>query len=130
MSFLDSLESNLKNLEEGSGSTPDTAHGRRRRETDRARMLAESGNAERLRASPFAGELLGHLTRIGHRTRTKVRMVWIGTTLRYEARDRRLELRPTPEGLIAVFIDNAEEWQRKPLSLDGNPEELAREWLG
>ena len=130
MSFLDSLESNLKNLEARSESASDTARDRRRREKDRARMLAESGNAERLRASPFAGELLGHLTRMGYRTRTKVRMIWIGTTVRYEARDRRLELRPTPEGLVAVFIDSMQERQRKPLSLDSDPEELAREWLG
>jgi hypothetical protein len=130
MSYLDSLESNLKNLEARTETASGTARDRRRRETDRARMLAESGNAEKLRAAPFATELLKHLTRMGHATRTKVRMIWIGTTLRFEARERRLELRPTVDGFVAVFVDNAEEKRRRPLSLEGNPEELAREWLG
>lgn len=130
MSFLDSLESNLKNLEARTESAAASPRERRRREADRARMLAEASHAEELKASPFTSELLKHLTRIGFETRTKVRMAWIGTKLRFEARDRKMELRPTADGIVAAFIEDGEERKTKPVNLAGNAEALAREWLG
>jgi hypothetical protein len=73
--------------------------------------------------------LLKQATRIGYATRTKVHLAWIGTTLRLEARGSKLELRPTPQGVVAVFIENNAEVRSVAVDLGGNPESLAREWL-
>lgn len=56
-------------------------------------------------------------------------MLWAGTTLRLEARDRRLELRPTPEGVQAVFVESGEDRESFPLDLESDPEKLAKRWL-
>ena len=75
-------------------------------------------------------ELLRQAARIGHSMRTKVHIAWLGPALRLEARDRRLELRPTPEGVVAVETGNGGEIRSRPVDLQGNPEALLREWLG
>jgi hypothetical protein len=62
--------------------------------------------------------------------RTKVYIAWLDDSLRLDARERRLELNPTPEGIDAVFCENGKEIRRTRIDLTGNPEELAREWLG
>ena len=54
----------------------------------------------------------------------KVNFIWLGTTLRMEAREERLELEPTPSGVDAVFPD-----RRVALDLDGKPGRLIQEWL-
>ena len=45
------------------------------------------------------------------------------------ARERRLELRPTPKGIVAIYLENNRETRSAPLDLKGNPETLIRDWL-
>ena len=127
MSFLDNLENTLKSLEsrEEGQETGD----RERRERERRETLAAAPHAERLKSSPYTNELLRQATRIGYGMRTKVHLAWIGTTLRLEARDRKLELRPTAEGIQAVFFHDGQQLRNVPVDLEGSPEALAREWL-
>jgi hypothetical protein len=129
MSFLDSLENNLKSMEsrEETGSHDRGSH--RQRDSERAQSQASAANAERLRKGPYTAELLKQATRLGHAMRTKVHLAWLGTTLRLEARGKKLELRPTPAGVIAAFIENNVEVRTAPVDLAGNPESLVREWL-
>jgi hypothetical protein len=130
MSFLDSLENNLKSMEsrEEGGSHERGAQGRHR-ESERARTQASAASAERLRKGAFTTELLKQATRLSHAMRTKIHLAWLGTTLRLEARGHKLELRPTPAGVIAAFIENNVEVRTAPVDLAGNPESLVREWL-
>jgi hypothetical protein len=127
MGFLDNLESNLKSLEARAESedrrTPQD------RAAERAQALALAPWAEKLRKGAFTGELLRQATRLGHGRRTKVRISWIGAILRLEAAERRLELRPTPAGVTAVFAEGQKELQSRAVDLEGNAEALAREWL-
>jgi len=102
----------------------------RARESERAQAQAIAPFAEQLKKSPFTANVLTHAARMGHSLRTKVHVAWLGNTLRLEARDRRLELRPTATGIVAVSIENGNEATGKPLDLTGNPEQLIREWLG
>ena len=69
------------------------------------------------------------VTRIGHGLRTKVNIVWLGTTLRLQAREHKLELRPGPEGVVAHFLVNEKEIRKQKLDLSSDPELLAKEWL-
>lgn len=127
MGFLDNLEDNLKNLErqdERDGS----AH--ERRQSERAEALAVAPWAEKLKTSPFTTELMNKAVEAGHRIRTKVYMTWLGTTLRLEARDSKLELRPTTDGVRAVFLKGVEETKSRVIDLGGKPAELIAEWLG
>jgi hypothetical protein len=55
--------------------------------------------------------------------------MWIGTTLRLEARGHRLELRPGAKGVTAVFLRGAEEVRQEPIDLSGNPQKLVGEWM-
>jgi hypothetical protein len=66
---------------------------------------------------------------VGFSFRTKVHIAWLGSSLRLEAREKRLELRPTPAGIVAVYIENGQETRTEPLDLAGNPEALVRAWL-
>ena len=130
MSFLDNLESNLKNLESREDRGEQKGRDARLRDAERARATASATYAGQLKKSPYTSELLKHVNRLGHATRTKAHIAWLGTTLRLEARGHRLELRPTPEGVVAAFFDNKTELRITPLDLSGDPEILAREWLG
>ena len=127
MSFLDNLENNLKSLE-GRDEAADRGNARQQ-EAERRKALASAPSAERLKSAPFTAELLRQATRAGHQARTKVHLAWLGTTLRLEARERRLELRPTPDGVVAVFLDNGREVRVQPIDLEGDPQALIREWL-
>ena len=129
MSFLDNLESNLKSMESREERGDQKGRNAKSREFERARTQASAVFAEQLRKGPYAAELLKQATRLGHAMRTKVHLAWLGTTLRLEARGSKLELRPTPRGVVAVFIENNEEVRSAPVDLGGNPESLAREWL-
>ena len=127
MSFLDNLESNLKNLERA--DERDTTSDRNRRQSERAQALAAAPYAEALKKGAFTAGLLEHATRIGFGKRMKVNMAWIGSVLRLDARERRLELRPTPEGVVAVFAEGGVEKASEPVDLTGDPEQLAVRWL-
>src|ERR1700736_1783468 len=130
MSFLDNLEDNLKNLESSEQGKDDKERQQRARESERARAVAAAPYAEELKKGPYTAELLKQATRVGYSLRVKVHIAWLGSILRLEARDRRLELRPTPSGIVAVYIENNQETRSEPLDLKGKPEELVRNWLG
>jgi hypothetical protein len=129
MSFLDNLESNLKSMESREERGDQNSRDAKLRDSEHARTQASGVCAEQLRKGPYAAELLKQATRLGHAMRTKIHLAWLGTTLRLEARGSKLELRPTPEGVIAVFIENNAEVRSVPVDLAGNPGSLARAWL-
>ena len=129
MSFLDNLENSLKSLENASGQE-DATREKDRRKLDAAAQNAVAPWAEQLKKSAYTEELLKTATREGFKSRTKVYITWLGTTLRLEARERRLELRPSTNGVIATFLLNAEEKGSRLLQLRGDPADLVREWLG
>lgn len=128
MSFLDNLESSLKNLE----NTNERGNGKeqQRRREDRARAAAVAPSAQALKASPFPNELITQAVRIAHGMRVKVNMSWLGSTLRLDARERRLELQPTADGILAVFSEDGHETATEPVDLNTtNAETLAQRWL-
>jgi len=129
MSFLDNLENNLKSLESSTEGKEDAARREQARASERANAQASAPFAEELKKGPFTAELLKQATRIGYSQRVKVHFAWLGTTLRLEARERRLELRPTPAGVVAVYLEGGQETRSETLELAGNPEELVRRWL-
>jgi hypothetical protein len=121
MSFLDNLENNLKALESLEAGGLDD---RKRREADRARTLAAAPWAEKLKKSAYVPKLMRDLTRAGYSRRMKVNFVWIGTALRLEAMNQRVELQPTPTGVEAVFSGHV-----LPIDLNGEPDALIHEWM-
>jgi len=131
MSFLDNLESNLKALESQSDRDPAT----RAREAA-ARAAAESAarqiapHADALRNGTFVDGLLTACRAIGHRQRTLVRPAWVESTFRLEAGAKKLELRPTAEGVRVVFFEGGNEGESKPMDLASDPVQLAEAWLG
>jgi hypothetical protein len=129
MSFLDNLENNLKSLESSEQGREDAERAQRARESERARAQAAAPFADRLKHGPYTAELLKQAARVGFSMRTKVHVAWLGNALRLEAREKRLELRPTPSGIVAVYSENGDERRSEPLDLAGNPETLVREWL-
>lgn len=130
MSFLDNLENNLKSLESQEEGKESAERSRRAREAQKASEQAAAPWAEQLKKSPFTAELLKQAARIGFSLRMKVNVAWLGTTLRLEAREKRLELRPTASGVMAAYAENGAEIRSEPLDLQGDPAELVRQWLG
>jgi len=129
MSFLDDLENNLKSLENSEEGRANRETEHRRRESERAATQAAAPFAEQLKQGPFTAALLRDAARVGHSMRIKIHIVWLGSTLRLEARDRRLELRPTAQGIVAAQIENGRETTVEPLDLKSDPEHLIRGWL-
>jgi len=129
MGFLDNLENDLKSLEGRDEGVEDGARRQRARENERATALAAAGYAGELKKGPYTAELLRQAVRVGHAMRLKVHIAWLGPVLRLEARERRLELRPTPQGVMAVHIENGAETAGEPVDLAGSPEELLKRWL-
>jgi hypothetical protein len=127
MGFLDNLEDNLKSLERQE-ERDTSAH--ERRQAEREDALAVAPWAEKLKASPFTSDLMNKAAEAGHHIRTKIYIAWLGTTLRLEARGRKLELRPTADGVQAVFLEGLDEIKSRTIDLDGDPGELVHEWLG
>ena len=126
MSFLDNLENNLKALESREQGGIDDGD---RREKERRRAKAAAPWAERLKSDKWTQSLMQQATRAGYQRRTKVNLVWIGTTLRLEARGHRLELRPVPDGIAAVFLKGIEEARRERIDLTGDPQNLIAQWM-
>jgi hypothetical protein len=126
MSFLDNLEDNLKALEARDQTGIDDT---RRREAERVRAQAEAPWADRLKNSKWTAALMSKVTRAGHQRRVSVRLSWIGTTLRCEARGQRLELRPAPDGIVAVFLGGSEEKTCEGVDLEGDPALLVESWM-
>jgi hypothetical protein len=129
MSFLDNLENNLKSLESSEQGKEDAERAHRAREQERARAQSVAPFADQLKNGPYTAELLKQAARVGFSLRTKVHIAWLGSSLRLEAREKRLELRPTAAGIVAVYIENGQELRTEPLDLSGNPESLVRGWL-
>jgi hypothetical protein len=130
MSFLDNLENNLKSLESSEEAQEDKERQHRARQEEAERSRAAAPSADELKNGPFTAELLKQAARIGFSMRTKVHFAWLGTTLRLEAKENRLELRPTASGILAVYLRDGEELRKEPLDLKGSPEVLVRNWLG
>jgi hypothetical protein len=126
VSFLDNLENNLKALESREEGGLDES---RRRDAERKRALAAAPWADRLKREPFAQALMQQATLAGRQRRIKVNLAWIDTTLRLEARGHRLELRPTPTGIDAVFLRAAEEVSHAAIDLSDDPKKLTAEWM-
>src|ERR1035441_8605149 len=126
MSFLDNLENSLKTLESSEQGKEDAERAHRTRENERAQAQAVAPFAEQLKQSPYTAELLKQAARVGFSLRMKVHIAWLGATLRLEARDRRLELRPTPQGIVAGYIENGRETRTEPCDQEGSPEDLDR----
>jgi hypothetical protein len=129
MSFLDDLENNLKSLESSEQGKDDAERAQRARESERAQAQAVAPFAEQLQQSPYTAELLTQAARVGFGLRTNVHIAWLGSTLRLEARDKRLELRPTPQGIVAAYIENGQEIRTEACDLNGSAEDLVRRWL-
>jgi len=129
MSFLDNLEDHVKNAEAREEGQNDAERQRRIRQNERAMALASAGFADELKNGAYAREVLKQAARIGHQKRLKVYVAWLGQVLRLEARARRLEFRPTPQGVTAVHIEAGSEIRSEPVDLNGNPEELLKRWL-
>src|SRR5579863_2096114 len=130
MSFLDNLENNLKALESREEKDPEKlAREAAARESARTLALAVAPHAEALRNGPFKDGLLSACRDIGHRRRILVRPVWVDSTLRLEAGAKKLELRPTPGGVLAVFIDGGKEQEGIPIDLSSDPVKVAEKWL-
>jgi hypothetical protein len=128
MGFLDNLENSLKSLE-NSDEREGQGEQNRHREATRRAALAAAPYAELLKSGPFVPQLLEQAAVAGHAARTKVHIAWLGTTLRLEARARKLELRPTAEGVVAAFLEDGVEARTAPVDLAGSPEDLIRELL-
>jgi hypothetical protein len=129
MSFLDNLENNLKSMENADQLRDEAERRGRSRDAERAEALAVAPYAEALRKGAFTAGLLQQAARIGFSLRTKVHIAWLGNTLRLEARDRRLDLRPTAEGVVAAYLEEGQETRIEPLDLTGDPAALVRAWL-
>jgi len=129
MSVLDNLENNLKSLESQEEGKESAERSRRARDAERANAQAAAPWAEELKKGPFTAELLKQAARIGFSMRLKVHVAWLGTTLRLEARDRRLELRPTAAGVVAAYLEHGVETRSEPLDLRGDAADLVRRWL-
>jgi hypothetical protein len=129
MSFLDNLENNLKSMESREERVPLRGKPQQQRDAERARAQATAPYTEQLRKGPFTSELMSEATRIGHGLRTKVYISWIDNTLRFEAREHRLELKPTPEGVQAQYFVNKEPMKKEIVDLNGSAKQLAERWL-
>jgi hypothetical protein len=130
MSFLDNLESNLKALESRNERDPEAlAREAAAREAARSLALQIAPHAEALRNGPFKDGLLTACRDIGHRRRILVRPVWVDSTLRLEAGVKKLELRPTPNGVLAVFFCEGREQESVPIDLSSDPVKVAETWL-
>ncbi len=127
MSFLDNLENSLKSLESLEERDPNVG---KRRDDERARTLAAAPWADRLKNSNYTKDLFDKAALAGHRIRVKVYMAWVDTALRLEAKGRALELRPTPGGVIAEYVDPEGQTISQPVDLEGSPDELLGKWLG
>jgi len=131
MSFLDNLENNLKALENQEERDPEKVkREQERREAERAAALLRAPHVEALKNSPFTLELLTQCRAIGHGQRVLVQFTWLGETLRLDAKEKRLQLAPTAEGITAVFSVNGEVTGRA--NVDPQVDDaaaLARRWL-
>lgn len=131
MSYLDNLENNLKALENQEERDPEKVkREQERREAERSAALLRAPYVDALKNSPFTLELLTQCRAIGHQQRVLVQFTWLGETLRLDAKEKRMLLTPTSEGIMAVFSVNGDEAGRTNVDPEmDNSGELARRWL-
>ena len=131
MSFLDNLENNLKALESQEEKDPEKVkRDQERREADRTAALSRAPHVDALKNSPFISELLTQCRTIGHGQRVLVQFTWIGESLRLDAKSKRMQLDPTPEGIVAVFFEDGFESKREAVNPGSDDAAaLARRWL-
>jgi hypothetical protein len=131
MGFLDNLENDLKALENREEKDPEKVkRAHERREADRTAALSRAPHAEALRNSPFTSELLTQCRAIGRGQRVLVQFTWLGETLRLEAKEKRMELAPTAEGITAIFSLNGVEVGRATVDPQvDDAAAFARRWL-
>lgn len=126
MGFLDNLESDLKSLEKQEERDPAV---QKRRNAERASELALAVWAERLKKSPYAQNVLAEAARLSHQIRSRIQVTWMDTGLKLVLKERRLELRPTADGIAAVFLRDGKEEKIAVVDLDANGSELVHDWL-
>lgn len=131
MSFLDNLENNLKALESREERDPATIkEAEVRRNAERQAALAIAPLASALKSGPFTENLLVACRTLGHRHRTMVRITWLENTLRLDAKEIRLELKPTPAGIAATATTDGEPTFEQIIDLSkDDPQALATRWL-
>jgi hypothetical protein len=131
MSFLDNLENDLKALENREEKDPEKVRReQQRREADRTAALLRAPHAEALRTSPFTSELLTQCRAIGHGLRVLVQFTWLGESLRLDAKEKRMNLTPTADGITAVRYLNGEETGREIIDPKADDAAaFARRWL-
>jgi hypothetical protein len=92
--------------------------------------LRRAPHAEALKNSPFTMELLTQCRVIGRGQRVLVQFTWLGETLRLDAKEKRMELSPTAEGITAVLLVNGEMVGRTSVDPQtDDPAALAKRWL-
>jgi len=128
MGFLDNLENTLKNAERGA-EREDEKSANHSRAAELQALRAAAPNAEALKKGQWTQDLLTQCVTLGHGQRMRVGMAWIGTTLRLEAKEKRLDLQPTATGIDAIYFVDGTETAREPVDLKGDPAALARKWL-
>ncbi len=126
MSFLDNLENNLKALESREQGGLEDQRGR---DAEKNRAKAAAPWAEKLKRDPWTQTLMQVSTRAGFQRRIKVNLMWIGTTLRLEALGHRLEFRPYPDGIRAVFMQGQQELDARKVDLAEDPGGMIGEWM-
>jgi uncharacterized FlgJ-related protein len=131
MGFLDNLENDLKALENREEKDPETVkRDRERREAERNAALLRAPHADALKNSAFTSELLTQYRVIGRGQRVLVQFTWIGENLRLDAKQKRMELVPTAEGITAVLSESGVETGR--VAVDPQKDDaagLAGKWL-
>ena len=131
MSYLDNLENNLKALENQEEKDPEKVQrDRKRRDAERNAALLRAPFVEALKSSAFTSELLTQCRTIGHGQRVLVQFTWIGEMLRLNAKNKRMELVPSSEGIVAVMsVDGMETARQTVDPHTADPAALARLWL-
>jgi hypothetical protein len=127
MGFLDNLENSLKSLESQQESD---GTAQQRGESERAQALATAPWLEKLKSSDYTKQLFDKAALAGHKIRTKIYMAWLDSTLRLDAKQKRLELKPTPDGITAEFTEPGKDPKTKAIDLNSDPQALIDEWLG
>jgi len=131
MSFLDNLENNLKALESQEEKDPEKVkRDQERRDADRNAALLRAPHVEALKSSAFTTQLLTECRTIGHGQRVLVQFAWIGETLRLTAKNKRMELIPSTDGIAAVLsLDGSETARTTVDPQKDDAAALAHRWL-
>ena len=128
MGFLDNLEDTLKNAERGA-EREDEKSANISWTAELEAIRAAAPNAKALKKSQWTQDLLTQCVTLGHGRRIRVGMAWIGTTLRLDARERRVDFQPTADGVIAIYSVDGAETAREPVDLQSDATAFAKKWL-